>query len=82
MSETKNSLNISIENLKNTVTSGKTASFQWRINQINKINKLLDENRSEIINKLFLDLGKSKVEALAEILLVKEEITLVKKNLR
>ncbi len=45
MSETKNSLNISIENLKNTVTSGKTAFFQWRINQINKINKLLDENR-------------------------------------
>ncbi len=82
MSETKDSLNVSIERLKNTVNSGKTSTFEWRINQINKINKLLDENRSEIINKLFLDLGKSKIEALAEILLIKEEITLVKKNLR
>ena len=82
MSETKDSLDVSIERLKNTVNSGKTSTFEWRINQINKINKLLDENRSEIINKLFLDLGKSKIEALAEILLIKEEITLVKKNLR
>ncbi len=82
MSETKGSLNTSIEKLKNTVTSGKTSTFEWRINQINKITKLLDENRSEIINKLFLDLGKSKIEALAEILLIKEEISLVKKYLR
>ena len=82
MSETKDSLKKSIEILKDTVTSGKTSTFEWRINQINKINKLLDENRSEIIHKLFLDLGKSKIEALAEILLIKEEITLVKNNLR
>ena len=82
MNDNKNSLNSIIENLKDKVISGKTSTLKWRIEQINKINKLLDENRSEIIHKLFLDLGKSKIEALAEILLIKEEITLVKNNLR
>jgi len=82
MNETKDSLNITIEKLKNTVTSGQTSTFEWRIKQINKVNKLLDENKTAIINNLYLDLGKSKIEALAEILLIKEEINLVKRNLR
>ena len=82
MNETKDSLKITIEKLKNTVTSGQTSTFEWRIKQINKVNKLLDENKTAIINNLYLDLGKSKIEALAEILLIKEEINLVKKNLR
>tara|TARA_B100000965_G_scaffold74388_1_gene58773 strand:- start:68 stop:1459 length:1392 start_codon:yes stop_codon:yes gene_type:complete len=82
MNETKDSLKITIEKLKNTVTSGQTSTFEWRIKQINKVNKLLDENKTAIINNLYLDLGKSKIEALAEILLIKEEINLVKRNLR
>ncbi len=82
MNENKDYLNVSIKKLKDTVISGVTSSFEWRIKQINTINKLLDENKSEIINTLYLDLGKSKIEALSEILLIKEEINLVKKNLK
>ena len=71
-----------IKKLKNTVLSGKTEDIRWRIKQINIVSKLLDENKKEIINSLFIDLGKSKIEALSEILLIKEEIFLIKKKLK
>jgi len=70
-----------IYKLKNTVITGKTEDIKWRINQINKVSKLLEENKKEIIKSLFIDLGKSEIEGLSEILLVQEEISLVKKRL-
>ena len=63
-----------IDRLKNTVFSGKTKNIYWRIKQINKVDRLLDENKKEIIKALFIDLGKSEIESLSEILLIKEEI--------
>ncbi len=71
-----------IEKLKNTVITGQTESINWRIEQINKVKQLVDENKKEIIQSLFIDLGKSKIEALSEILLVKEEISLINKKLK
>ena len=71
-----------IDNLKNTVLTGKTASIEWRIKQINLVSNLLDKHKQEIIKCLFIDLGKSEIEALSEILLVKEEISLIIKKLK
>ncbi|MBO6975112.1 MAG: aldehyde dehydrogenase family protein [Prochlorococcus marinus CUG1435] len=70
-----------INKLKNTVLTGKTENIKWRIKQINIVSRLLDENKKEIIKSLFIDLGKSEIEGLSEILLVKEEISLIKKKL-
>ena len=70
-----------INRLKNTVLTGKTEDIEWRIQNLNKISKLLDANKKEIIKSLFVDLGKSEIEGLSEILLVKEEISLIKKKL-
>ncbi len=70
-----------IYKLKNTVLTGKTEDIKWRIKQINIVSKLLDENKKEIIKSLFIDLGKSEIEGLSEILLIKEEISLIKKKL-
>ena len=81
MNDDKKSIDISIDRLKETVISGKTFSIKWRLEQLKKIKNIIDDNQSEIINSLHLDLGKSKIEALSEILLIKEEITLVNKNL-
>ena len=67
-----------IKKLKNTVLTGKTEDIKWRIQHINIVSKLLDENKKEIIKSLFIDLGKSEIEGLSEILLVKEEISLIK----
>ena len=71
-----------IDNLKKTVSSGKTENIKWRIKNINIISKLLDENKKEILRSLFVDLGKSELEGLSEILLIKEEISLVNKRLK
>ena len=71
-----------IDELKNKVITGQTVSINWRIQQIKKVSQLLDENKKEIIKALFLDLGKSEIESLSEILLIKEEISLIKKKLR
>ncbi len=70
-----------INKLKNTVLTGKTEDIKWRIQHINIVSKLLDENKKEILKSLFVDLGKSEIEGLSEILLVKEEISLIKKKL-
>ena len=71
-----------IDELKNKVNTGQTESISWRIQQISKVSKLLNENKKEIIKALFLDLGKSEIEALSEIILIEEEISLIKKNLK
>ena len=61
-----------INRLKNTVRNGKTEDIKWRIQHLNIVSKLLDENKKEILQSLFVDLGKSEIEGLSEILLVKE----------
>ena len=82
MIDIEKSVSIPIKELKKTVTSGKSTLLTWRLEQIKRIDKLIDENRSEIIKCLYLDLGKSKIESLSEILLIKEEIALVKRKLK
>ena len=82
MKYSKKDFNLKINALKEKVNSGETTNYYWRIEQLNKVNNLLDKYKSEIIHSLNLDLGKSKIEALSEILLVKEEISLIKKKLR
>ena len=82
MKDDKFSFSASIKNLKKTVIHGHTISIDSRIRNINIIENLIDKNKLAIINSLYSDLGKSKIEALSEILLVKQEISLVKNKLR
>ena len=51
-----------INRLKNTVLTGKTEDIKWRIQHLNMVSKLLDENKKEIIKSLFVDLGKSELK--------------------
>ena len=64
-----------INKLKNTVLTGKTEDIKWRIKHINMVSKLLDENKKEIIKSLFVDLGKSEIEGLSEILSERRNFT-------
>ena len=41
-----------INKLKNTVLTGKTENIKWRIQNLNIVSKLLDENKKEIIKSL------------------------------
>ena len=82
MKGSKDNIDKFIDILKKKVKSGDTLKYAWRIEQLNKINNILDNYKKEIIRTLYLDLGKSKIEALSEILLIKEEISLVKRKLK
>jgi len=82
MKDDKFSISTSIKNLKETVILGHTNSIHKRIKHINIIENLIEKHKLEIINSLYSDLGKSKIEGLSEILLVKQEISLVKNKLR
>ena len=50
-----------INRLKKTVLTGKTEDIKWRIQHLNIVSKLLDENKKEIIKSIFVDLCKSEI---------------------
>ena len=56
-----------INKLKNTVLTGIKEDIKWRIQHINIVSKLFDENKKEIIKSLFVDLGKSEILSLIHI---------------
>ncbi|MFT6084809.1 MAG: aldehyde dehydrogenase (NAD+) [Glaciecola sp.] len=57
-----------IDGLKRTFATGRTKSYQWRVEQLNALKLLIEENSKAIISALHTDLGKCETESwLAEI---------------
>lgn len=52
-----------IDELKRTFSSGRTKPYEWRVEQLNALTLLIEENSSDIIEALHADLGKCKTEA-------------------
>ncbi|MFQ3248759.1 MAG: aldehyde dehydrogenase (NAD+) [Glaciecola sp.] len=52
-----------IDELKRTFATGRTKSYQWRVEQLTALNQLITENSKDIIAALHSDLGKSDTEA-------------------
>ncbi|WP_413682962.1 aldehyde dehydrogenase family protein [Prochlorococcus sp. MIT 1011] len=73
--------NFFLNPLKDQVLSGKTRHKKWRVAQLQVLSNLLDNHQQEILNALHQDLGKPPTEAFFEIIAVKQEIKVVKKNL-
>ena len=70
-----------LNQLKDLVLSGETREERWRRAQLNALSNLLENHQQEILNALRADLGKPPTEAFFEIIAVKQEIKLAKKNL-
>lgn len=63
--------------------SGRTKTYEWRIKQLNLLDKLLRERKDEIFEALNKDLGKSQMESwLAELAMVQNELAYARKHLR
>lgn len=63
--------------------SGKTKEIEFRIVQLRKLRNAIKKNMSEILNALYLDLNKSKLEAyVTEIKIVMSEIDCAINNVR
>ncbi|XP_072354146.1 aldehyde dehydrogenase family 3 member B1-like [Scyliorhinus torazame] len=73
----------SLLRLRHAFVSGKSRSEEFRINQLNSLVQLLQENEMELLNVLYKDLRKNKFEAMiAEIGFVKNEATYALNNIR
>ena len=72
-----------VADLKATFRSGKTRSYEWRLEQLKQLVKLIDENEDQFIEALKQDSGKSEFSAFAgEILFVRAEAMHAIKHLK
>jgi aldehyde dehydrogenase (NAD+) len=72
-----------VADLKATFRSGKTRSYEWRIQQLKQLVKLVDENEDQFVEALKKDSGKSEFSAFAgEILFVRAEAMHAIKHLK
>ena len=69
--------------LQKVFAGGRTRNADWRIRQIEGIERFLDEREPEIVSALADDLGRSGTEAwFADVALVKAEATYARKRVR
>ncbi|KAK7399346.1 hypothetical protein VNO78_10528 [Psophocarpus tetragonolobus] len=60
--------NLLVRELRKNFDSGRTKSYEWRVSQLEAINKMLEEKEKEITEALYEDLAKPQFEAfIAEI---------------
>ena len=68
--------------LNDLVTSGRTRRESWRRTQLSRVEEILEDHESEILQALKCDLGKPSNEAIIEIIALKQELKLAKRKLR
>jgi aldehyde dehydrogenase (NAD+) len=69
--------------LRSSFESGRTRSYEWRVQQLNGLMAMLAENEQRVLDTLHADVGKTTLDAwMAEIANVRHSIEYLKKNLR
>lgn len=72
-----------VADLRETFRSGKTRGYEWRLQQLQQLIKLIDENEDRFVDALKQDSGKSEFSAFAgEILFVRAEANHAIKHLK
>lgn len=72
-----------VKELRETFTSGKTRSYEWRVTQLKNLIKLCDENEKEIVDALHQDLSKPELEStIYEIGMLKNSCKVALKELK
>ena len=72
-----------VGDLRATYQSGKTRTYDWRMDQLQRLECLLDEHRNDLLGALEADLGKSQHEGwVSELILGPAEVAHARKHLR
>lgn len=72
-----------VAGLRTAFDAGRTRSLEWRLQQLDAIQRMLEENEDAILDALYVDVGKPRLEAYAaEFAYTLGELTLIRKNLR
>ena len=78
-----NDIESSISNLRKFYDSGKTLSYNFRLNQLRRLSSALHTWQEPLLKALYDDLGKSKEEAyMSELAIVKTEVLYMIKHLK
>ncbi len=71
-----------LSELRELVTTGQTRPEAWRLLQLNRLGRMLEEHENEILDALKNDLQKPRTEAFFEIVALKQELKLVLQQLK
>jgi aldehyde dehydrogenase (NAD+) len=75
-------LPISIEQMRQPVTDGITRPLAWRLQQLERLARALEEHSDAVLEALADDLGKPAVEAYFDLVAVRNELRLCRRQLR
>ena len=68
--------------MRQLVVGGTTRPLQWRLEQLDRLDAALSANSNAVLEALAKDLGKPDVEAYFEVVAVRQEISLCRRQLR
>ena len=68
--------------MRQLVLGGTTRPLQWRLEQLDRLDAALSANSDAVLDALAKDLGKPDVEAYFEVVAVRQEISLCRRQLR
>ncbi len=72
-----------VRRLRNFFNTGATKSYEWRVQQLNQLIKLLDEKQDELMDALMKDSGKAEFTAYSgDVLFARSEALFALKNLK
>ena len=71
-----------LEAMRLPVERGDTRSLRWRLEQLDRLSKLLDAHEPAVLEALAADLGKPPLEATFELVAIRQEIQLTRRQLR
>jgi aldehyde dehydrogenase (NAD+) len=64
------------------VDAGQTRSLAWRLEQLERLGNLLRDHEAEVLEALASDLGKPPLEATFELVAVRQELALTRRQLK
>ena len=75
-------LAITVAAMREPVNLGHTRSLSWRIEQLKRLETLVQDHSEEVLAALAADLGKPEVEASFELVAIREELAHTRRHLR
>ena len=73
---------VDTEAMRGSVDRGCTRSLAWRLEQLDRLERALDEREDAVLAALAIDLEKPAVEAFFELVAIRQELALTRRNLR
>ncbi|MEB3304412.1 MAG: aldehyde dehydrogenase family protein [Cyanobacteriota bacterium] len=73
---------VPIQAMRAAVEEGHTRPLAWRVEQLDRLAQLLDSHEQEVVDALAADLGKPPLEAHFELVAVRQELALTRRQLR